>query len=124
MAVAGDLTWGVTEATVYVGQTTTVPVSSTSSKNQVPGFGPSAVASITSSSTTSIEITGNSVGTLTIPAGTIWIEESPALDMETTNSFTLTVLPDEPKVATESQWADLASRVKTLDARITALENA
>lgn len=35
-----------------------------------------------------------------------------------------TTLTDDPKVATESQWADLASRIKALDARITALENA
>lgn len=37
---------------------------------------------------------------------------------------TFTTLSDDPKVATESQWADLVSRIKALDARITALENA
>ena len=40
----------------------------------------------------------------------------------TRESFT--TLPDSHKVAMESQWADLASRIKALDARITALENA
>ena len=40
----------------------------------------------------------------------------------TRESFT--TLPDSPKVAMESQWADLASRIKALDARIAALENA
>lgn len=40
----------------------------------------------------------------------------------TRESFT--TLPDRPKVALESQWADLANRIKALDARITALENA
>lgn len=35
-----------------------------------------------------------------------------------------TTLTDDPKVALESQWADLASRIKALDTRITALENA
>lgn len=35
-----------------------------------------------------------------------------------------TTLSDDPKVATESMWRDLASRIKALDARITALENA
>lgn len=41
---------------------------------------------------------------------------------ETREAFT--TLTDNPKVALESQWADLASRIKALDARITALENA
>lgn len=112
MAIAGELTWGVTTATVYVGQTVTVPIVSTSNKNEVPGFGSAAVADIASSSTTELVIEGLEEGTLAIPAGTTWTESSPAMDMETTNSFTLTVLPDNPKIATDSQWADLASRVK------------
>ena len=41
---------------------------------------------------------------------------------ETREAFT--TLPDDPKVATESMWKDLADRIKALDARITALENA
>lgn len=42
----------------------------------------------------------------------------------TGTSETVTTLTDNPKVALESQWADLASRIKALDARIIALENA
>lgn len=41
----------------------------------------------------------------------------------TGTSETVTTPTDDPKVATESQWADLVSRIKALDARITALEN-
>lgn len=37
---------------------------------------------------------------------------------------TFTTLTDDPRVATESQWADLVNRIKALDARIAALENA
>lgn len=112
MAVAGSLAWGETTATVYVGQTITVPITSDSSKNEVPGFGPTAVADIVSASGTELQIIGQSEGTLNIPAGTTWIEEYPAMDMSTTNSFTLTILPDEPKVAKQSQWEDLANRIK------------
>ena len=45
------------------------------------------------------------------------------LDVSPTTTLTFTTLTDNPKVALESQWADLASRIKALDARITALEN-
>lgn len=118
MAIAGGLTWGVTEATVYVGHTVTIPITSDSNKNEIPGFSSVAVADIVSSSATELVIEGLKEGTLTIPTGTTWFETSPAMDMETINSFTLTVLPDNPKVATESMWADLASRIKALDAQI------
>ncbi len=40
------------------------------------------------------------------------------------NVTSVTTLVDNPKIATESQWADLVNRIKALDARITALENA
>lgn len=98
MAVVGELTWGVTESTVYVGQTVTVPIASTSNKNEVPEFDSAGVADIVSSSTTELVIEGLREGTLSVPAGTIWTEANPAMDMETTNSFTLTVLPDLPKL--------------------------
>lgn len=39
------------------------------------------------------------------------------------NVTSVTTLADEPRTATESQWADLANRVKTLGARITAISN-
>ena len=35
---------------------------------------------------------------------------------------TFTTLTDEPRVATESMWRDLANRIKTMEARVTALE--
>ena len=35
----------------------------------------------------------------------------------------VTTLDDNPKVATESMWADLINKVKSLDARVTALES-
>lgn len=117
MAVAGGFTWEETAATVYVGQTITVPIASDSNKNEVPGFGPTAVADIVSASSTELQIIGQSEGTLTIPAGTTWTEVNPAFDMATTNSFTLTVLPDEPRTAMISQWADLINRVKALEQR-------
>lgn len=112
MAVAGSLTWGQATATVRVGATISVPVSSDSSKNDVPGFSSVGVAEIVSASSTEVVIRGLANGTLNVPAGTTWAETDPALDMNTTNDFTLTVLPDEPKVALESQWEDLANRVK------------
>lgn len=46
------------------------------------------------------------------------------LDQKPGTAETFTTLTDNPKVALESQWADLASRIKALDARITALEKA
>lgn len=39
------------------------------------------------------------------------------------NVTSVTTLADEPRVAMQSQWADLINKVKDLEARITTLEN-
>ena len=44
------------------------------------------------------------------------------LDQKPSTAETFTTLPDSPKVATESMWADLASKIKAMEARVTALE--
>ncbi len=44
------------------------------------------------------------------------------LDNEPSITFTFTTLSDSPKVATESMWADLANRIKAMEARVTTLE--
>ena len=62
--------------------------------------------------TSTITVTG-------LTPGTTYVAK---LDEYPTQTATFTTLTDNPKVATESMWADLASRIKAMEARVTALE--
>lgn len=62
--------------------------------------------------TSTITVTG-------LNPGTTYIAK---LDEYPTQTATFTTLSDEPKVATESMWAELASKIKAMEARVTALE--
>lgn len=58
-----------------------------------------------------------------LPSGTYYVTVE-SDQPQTFVSLQEVVLTNDPKIATESQWRDLASRIKALDARIAALENA
>lgn len=45
------------------------------------------------------------------------------LDADPTSTASFTTLADRPKVATESMWGDLVDKIKSLDSRITVLED-
>lgn len=91
MAIEGSLTWGQATATVAVGETVTVPVTSDVAPTNNLSFSPA--AEIASSTTTQVVLRGLSVGTKTIAANTGWSESSggASWDMFTSNAFTLTV---------------------------------
>lgn len=92
MAVAGgSLTWGQATATVAVGETVTVSVTSDVAPTNNLSFSP--VAEIVSSTRQQVVLRGLSAGTKTIPANTSWsqTEGSVTYDTNTTNAFTLTV---------------------------------
>lgn len=123
MAVEGSFTWGQSTATVRVGQTITVPVDADIANADGISFG--SKAEITSVTFSQVTIRGLEEGSVTIPADEYWSVPrggpgGATVDMSTTNSFTLTVLPDEPKIATQGQWNDLASKVKAKQDALTA----
>lgn len=91
MAIEGSLTWGQATATVAVGETVTVPVTSDVAPTNNLSFSPA--AEIASSTATQVVLRGLSVGTKTIAANTGWFESSggASWDMFTSNAFTLTV---------------------------------
>lgn len=91
MAIEGSLTWGQATATVAVGETVTVPITSNVAPTNNLSFSPT--AEIDSSTTAQVVLRGLSVGTKTIAANTSWSESSggASWDMSTNNAFTLTV---------------------------------
>lgn len=90
MAIAGVLTWGQATATVAVGGTVTVPITSDVAPTNNLSFSPN--AEIVSSTASQVVLRGLTVGTKTIAANTAWNEtDGGTWDMATSNAFTLTV---------------------------------